>query len=276
MAFKQQPQKDRLFVFDIETVPDVEVVPNLIAPGDPEYYDAALETYHLNLTDGKSAFPRLPFHKVVAISFLEAKITRDNYGEYYEIVDLRTGGTEESTEKELLQGFHQHLAKIQPRLVSYNGRGFDLPVLKYRAMKHNVAARWLYKSGDKWNSYNSRYSDDWHCDLNDVLRDYGSSGPIKLNEICATLGLPGKCGTDGSQVAELYEKGQIQEIRNYCETDVLNTYLVYLNHMYHRGEITLASFNQSIHDVETILKNSEQPHLQDFLTQWKEAKNNQS
>lgn len=269
MAYKQ-PDKDRLFVFDIETVPDIDVVPNLIGRERNDFQEA-LNDYHLELTDGKSTFPRLPFHKVVAISFLEAKITRDSYGEYYEIVDLRTGGTVESTEKELLQGFHQHLAKIKPRLVSYNGRGFDLPVLKYRAMKHGVAARWLYQSGDKWNSYNSRYSADWHCDLNDVLRDYGSSGPMKLNEICAILGLPGKCGTDGSQVSELYNTGKLQEIRDYCETDVLNTYLVYLAHMHHRGEISSTSCLQSGCEVENLLHESKKSHLQDFLVQWREA-----
>ncbi|CAD6996579.1 unnamed protein product [Ceratitis capitata] len=80
-----------------------------------------------------------------------------------------------------------------------------MPVLKYRAMVHGIQAEYFYKAGDKWNSYNQRYSSDWHCDLLESLSDFGASAKVKMNEVCAVLNLPGKTGVDGSQVMDLYD-----------------------------------------------------------------------
>ena len=90
-------------------------------------------------------------------------------------------------------------------------------------MVHGVSVSWLYGAGDKWNSYQSRYSTDWHCDLLDVLSDYGASARVSLHEVSAVLGLPGKFGISGSQVAGPVDEGRIEDIRHYCETDVLMT-----------------------------------------------------
>lgn len=273
-----QPQSSphsSLFVFDIETVPDTDAVYNLTGcdSQDVQELRKALEDYHLEITDGKNGFPRQPFHKVVAISFLEADIHADFGGERYELKELRTGGKEDASEKELLQGFFSHLGKTRPRLVSYNGRGFDLPVLKYRAMAHGISAKWLYHSGDKWNNYNQRYSLDWHCDLLEGLSDFGASARVKLNEVCAILQLPGKTGVDGSMVAPMYDEGKLKEIRDYCEHDVLNTYLVYLFYMQHRGDISHDAYERAIEDIKEYLQThqGERPHLKEFYDAWEEA-----
>ncbi len=261
-----------LFVFDIETAPDTDAVPNLTGFDDPgiEARRAEMERYHLEITDGRNAFPRQPFHKVVAISFLEAEIERDGLEEQYLLKELRSGGDTGSSERELIQGFFKYVERLRPRLVSFNGRGFDLSVLKYRAMVHGVSARFLYSDGDKWNSYTSRYSDDWHCDLMEVLSDYGASARVKLNEVCSVLGFPGKFGVDGSKVAEMVDNGQIAEIRDYCETDVLNTYLVYLRHMHHRGKLSTEGYNRAVADVVSLIENEGEtrPHLNDFMDAW--------
>jgi len=271
-------QHQNLFVFDIETVPDTDAVPNLTGFSDPDVAArrAELERYHLDITDGRNAFPRQPFHKVVAISFLEADLERDGTGEAYLLRELRTGGEAEFNEKQLLQGFFTYFERHKPRLVSYNGRGFDLPVLKYRAMKHGISAPWLYQGGDKWNSYTSRYSADWHCDLLEVLADYGASARVKLNEVCSVMGFPGKFGVDGSKVAAMYDDGKIQEIRDYCETDVLNTYLVYLRLMHHRGSISTEAYNRGIADIVSLIETEGEarPHLAHFLDAWGESSNN--
>ena len=227
-----------LFVFDIETVPDTSVLPQLMdtpVPDDPNEARALMEQYHLQITDGRNSFPRQPFHKVVAVSFLRAGIQRDGAIEAYDFEELRSGGSERSDEEELLRGFFAYCGKLRPRLVSYNGRGFDLPVLKYRAMKFRIPAPWLHRAENKWENYNVRYAPHWHCDLQEVLSDYGASARVKMNEVCAAFGLPGKTGIDGSQVAELYQNGDIDTIRRYCETDVLNTYLLYLRWALHTG-----------------------------------------
>lgn len=268
-------QHQSLFVFDIETIPDVDAVANLTGerPESVEAAREALTQYHLDVTAGKNDFLRQPFHKVVAISFLEAEIHRQNGKEHYELKELRSGGKEDADEKELLEGFFQYVGRALPRLVSFNGRTFDLPVLKYRAMAHGIAAPWLYQSGDKWNSYTQRYSLDWHCDLLEGLSDFGGSARIKLNEVCSILGFPGKFGVDGGKVTEMFDNKQLKEIRDYCETDVLNTYLVYLRYQHHRGDMSTEAHNQAVGDVLSLIQNEgeERKHLAEFFTAWEEA-----
>lgn len=264
-----------LFVFDIETVPDTDAVPALTGfeDRDVEARRAELERYHLDITDGRNAFPRQPFHRIVAIAFLEAEINRDGGLETYLLKDLRAGGDTGWDEKKLIEGFFAYFERLKPRLVSFNGRTFDLPVLRYRAMVHGIAAPYLYGAGDKWNSYTSRYAADWHCDLLEVLSDYGASARVRLNEVCAVLGLPGKFGTSGGDVAGLYDQGRLSEVRDYCETDVLNTYLVYLRHQFHTGGIDRDAHNRAVADVVTMIESEreQRPHLGDFLAAWHEA-----
>jgi predicted PolB exonuclease-like 3'-5' exonuclease len=264
-----------LFIFDIETIPDTDAAPHLtgIDSDDVEARRQALTDYHLEITDGKNSFLRQPFHKVVAISFLEADIATQGTQESYTLTELRSGGKEGSDEAELIKGFFQYLEKRKPRLVSFNGRTFDLPVLKYRAMHHGVQAGWLYHSGDKWNNYMQRYSLNWHCDLLEALSDFGASARIRLNEVCSILGFPGKFGPDGSKVQEMYDAGNIAGIRHYCETDVLNTYLVYLRFMHHQGTLSTAAYNGAVEDLLAFIEGEKEgrSYLGDFYAAWEES-----
>ena len=266
-------QHQNLFVFDIETIPDIRAAKNLLHmpnASTPELRQA-LTKYHLDLTDQKNSFLRQPFHQIIAISFLEAEIVRDFSGcEFYKIIDIRSGGDLVATEADLVKGFFSHLKKNLSRLVSFNGKNFDMPVLKYAAMKHEVEAAWLYKSGDKWNNYNQRYSLDWHCDLAEAFSDFGASAKVKMNELCAAFGLPGKIGVDGSQVMPMYDKGKLQEIRDYCETDVINTYLLYLVYQHHNGTITKESFVKCKKNLEEFLEEKSliKPHFAEFLREY--------
>ncbi len=266
---------DTLFVFDIETIPDADAVRNLtgLESQDVAEQRAALEAYHLEITEGRNAFLRQPFHKVVAISFLEAEIHRDGAHESYHLTEVRSGGVEDSSEEELVRGFFHYIGKHMPRLVSFNGRTFDLPVLQYRAMAHGISAPKLYLTGDKWNNYLQRYSLDWHCDLLEALSNFGSSARVRLNEVCSIMGLPGKFGVDGSKVTEMYDAGQVKEIRDYCETDVLNTYLVYLRWMQHRGVLRQEDFDIASEELLQFLENegAERPYLLQFRDAWAES-----
>ena len=271
-----------LFVFDIETIPDTDAVPNLTGVEDPDIAARrqALEAYHLDVTGGKNAFPRQPFHKVVAISFLSAEIERDPVTggsiEHYHLHELRSGGEETYDEKRLLQGFFSYFERLKPRLVSFNGRGFDLPVLKYRAMVHGISAPSLNLAANKWEHYTSRYAVDWHCDLLEALSDFGASARVKLNEVCAVLGLPGKFGVDGADVAGMFDAGRLKDIRDYCETDVLNTYLVYLRWQLHRGVLSVESHDAAVAGVITYIEaeQASRPHLGGFLDAWGAAAGN--
>ncbi|MCE2992523.1 MAG: 3'-5' exonuclease [Candidatus Jidaibacter sp.] len=265
--------RKNIFTFDIETVIDANMAREFLklpeSLSDDEVVQK-LEEYHLSITDGKNSFARQLFHKVVAIAFLHAEIAYEDGGESYRLVDLRAGGKNNFSEEELIKSFFTHLSGLKPRLVTFNGRTFDLPVLKYRAMKYGISAAWLYRDGDKWNNYNSRYSADWHCDLLDVLSDFGASAKVRMNEVCALLDLPGKLDVDGSKVADLYKDGKLNEIRDYCELDVANTYLIYLSYMRHTANISQQSYEQAVQDLYLYMeKNScDKNHYLDFLENW--------
>lgn len=262
---------NNIFVFDIETVPDTEGAKRLLGleGGTEEELTEKLRQYHLDITDGKNDFTRQLFHKVVAISFLVAEIHKNQDGtEQYKIKEIRSGGTEASFEDELVKGFFQYLGKLHARIVSFNGRTFDLPVLRYRAMLNGIQVPWLYNSGDKWNSYMNRYSLDWHCDLIDGLSDYGASARIKMSEICALLSIPCKMDMDGSQVTEYFRENRIEEIRNYCELDVLNTYLLFLHYQHHRGALSNDNFSNAQLDLQTHLQKESRSHFSSFLDEW--------
>ncbi|MDF3048081.1 MAG: hypothetical protein K0R73_1199 [Candidatus Midichloriaceae bacterium] len=267
------PRKN-IFTFDIETVIDTDMARGFLKlPHDLSDDEVAqkLEEYHLNITDGKNAFARQLFHKVVAIAFLHAEISYEEGGEAYRLIDLRAGGKDNFSEEELIKSFFAHLGGLRPRLVTFNGRTFDLPVLKYRAMKYGISAAWLYRDGDKWNNYNSRYSADWHCDLLDVLSDFGASAKVRMNEVCALLDLPGKLDVDGSKVADLHKNGKLKEIRDYCELDVANTYLIYLSYMRHSANISQPSYERAIEELHAFMMNNSnsKAHYLEFLENWR-------
>ncbi len=266
---------DQIFVFDIETVPDAAVVKSLTGydGDDVEKQRQELSNYHLEITNGRSDFPRQSFHKIVAISFLRATILRDGNYETYQLEELRSGGKASSEEKDLIKGFFNYAGKYLPRLISYNGRTFDIPVLKYRAMKYGINAEWFYKTGDKWANYNQRYAKEWHCDLFDVLSDYGASARHKMNEICASLDLPGKGDVDGSDVTKLYDRDKIQDIRDYCETDVANTFLLYLRYALHSGITDNDGYNHSVNLLQSHMEEQAENRqsYEKFLDLWRES-----
>lgn len=263
-----------LFVFDIETIPDLLAARNLLdikdKDLDSELIKERLIQYHLDISGGRSSFLRQPFHQVVAISFLEAEIQYRNNSEYYVLKQIRSGGDINSDEKELVHGFFSYLSNLYPRIVTFNGKAFDMPVLKYRAMLYGVQAKWLYKTGDKWNNYNAKYSLDWHCDLLEALSDFGTSTRIRMHEVCAMFGLPGKMEVDGSMVEQLYYAGEIDAIRDYCELDVLNTYLLFLRYTYHTGTISKGSYDSANLDLVNFLKQNAESkrHFMQFLDKW--------
>jgi 3'-5' exonuclease len=236
------PAKNPLVVFDIETIPDKD--------------------HH----EG-TAFPKALFHQVVAISYLKADITAEDDGVGFFAVDLlRSGGEVASTEQQLVSGFFRFIEKARPRLVTFNGRTFDLPVLRYRALKHGVSAPWFAQGQSRFENYSYRYDVEWHMDLMDALSDFGAAKNASLLELCGLLGIPAKLGIDGSQVQSYFEEGRIEEIRNYCECDVLGTYLVFLKFALFRGELTVEGYEKSIVNLKAHLEGAvaERPYLAAF------------
>jgi predicted PolB exonuclease-like 3'-5' exonuclease len=202
-------------------------------------------------------------HRVVAIS-----------------VALRTGdsfrvwslGDEDADEAELVRRFFDGIERYSPDLVSWNGSGFDLPVLHYRALKLGIQAPRYWETGDsdrefKWNNYLSRFH--WrHVDLMDVLAGFQVRGRASLDQTAVLLGFPGKLGMSGDKVWDKFVEGAIGEIRDYCETDVLNTWLVYLRFEFMRGNLDAAGLQREYQLVRDTLTSMDRPHLNEFLAAW--------
>ena len=132
------------------------------------------------------------------------------------------------------------IAELSPQLVTFNGSSFDLPVLRYRAMVHGVAA-----PGLSARPYFNRYTDD-AIDLCDVLSSFSFQGKATLHELCCVMGLPGKTdGMSGAEVEQYFRDGRIREIAEYCESDVVNTYRLWLRYELFRGRLSLADFQAS-------------------------------
>ncbi|MBZ0070214.1 MAG: 3'-5' exonuclease [Thiohalobacteraceae bacterium] len=255
-----------VLVFDIETIPDLDTGRRLHGLDGLSDEDIAKAMFHLRRQEtGGSDFLKLHLHRVVAISAVLR--SRDTF-------TVWSLGEPQSDEKELVQRFFDGIDRFSPTLVSWNGGGFDLPVLHYRALLHGIAAPRYWDSGDddrdfRWNNYLNRYHAR-HTDLMDVLSGYQMRAVAPLDEVASMLGFPGKMGMSGAKVWDTFLAGGIEDIRNYCETDVLNTYLVFLRFELMRGKLSAAEYHAECLQLRDYLKAEDKPHFSEFLAAWAE------
>lgn len=251
-------------VFDIETIPDVTGLRGLLdAPSSASDEEVANIAFHQRRQQNGSDFLPLQQHRICAISC--ALRERDTFRVW-------SLGEKDASEKEIIQRFFDGIEKYTPNLVSWNGGGFDLPVLHYRGLVHGVQAARYWDVGEddkefKWNNYISRYHTR-HLDLMDLLAMYQPRANAPLDEIAQLCGFPGKLGMDGSKVWDAFKNGQIEAIRNYCETDVANTYLVYLRFQLMRGHLNQANYDKEIALVRETLQGYSGAHWKEFLGVW--------
>jgi len=254
----------RCFAFDIETVPDTDLGARLLGLQGISAKDTAKAMSFYQMQEKGSDFLPLYQHKVVAIS--AAWRSADGF-------KVWSLGAEDSDEKELVQRFFDGIDRYSPELVSWNGGGFDLPVLHYRALLHGIQSPRYWEMGDsdrdfKYNNYLSRFH--WrHIDLMDVLSGFQNRARAPLDAVATMLGFPGKMGMAGDKVWDTYLNGGIREIRNYCDTDVLNTYLVYLRFEHMRGHLDDDALASEFPLGRSALESSGEAHLQEFLGAWK-------
>jgi len=252
-----------ILAFDIETIPDLAGLRRAYAL--PAALDDAAVLEWANeqrrVQTGNEFMP-LHFQKVVAISCA----LRDG------TFKVASVGTIDDPEPELIRRFFELIDKLTPQLVSWNGGGFDLPVLNHRALIHGVTAAKFWDWGDedrdfKFNGYLARYHTR-HLDLMDVLAMYQPRASAGLHAMARLAGFPGKLGMDGSDVHAAIAAGRLDDVRRYCETDVLNTYLLYVRFRLLRGEIDAGEYAKEIALVRERIAASEAPHWREFLAAW--------
>jgi len=250
-------------VFDIETVPDVALGRRLYGLDGLADGQVAKAMFALRRQHTGSDFLPPEQQRVVAIS---CALRAEDAFKVWSLGDLA------SSEGELIQRFFSGIETRSPNLVSWNGSGFDLPVLTYRALLAGIQAKRFWETGEgdeafRFNNYLSRYHRR-HTDLMDVLSGFHHRNRVSLANMACLLGLPGKLGFDGSQVWEAWQAGDLASIRRYCETDVLNTWLIYLRFQQLRGQLTPAQHEEELARVRACLGASKEPHFAEFLRAW--------
>jgi len=254
-----------ILVFDIETIPDAAGLRKLWGL-DPGVSDQAVVDLASQRRRQATGSDFLPAHvqRVVAISC----VMRSDEG-----VRAWSLGTAQDAERDIVQRFFDGIEKYTPQLVSWNGSGFDLPVLHYRAMVHGIPGCCYWDVGDnnrdfKFNNYLSRFHTR-HTDLMDVLAGFQNRAWAPLDELARLCGLPGKLGMDGSQVWAAWARGEIAAIRDYCETDVANTYLLYQRFQLVRGALSAQAYQQELQVFRAFLEAQAAPHWRQFSAAWK-------
>src|ERR1700759_795087 len=253
-------------VFDIETVPDVDLGRRLHGLEGLSDAQVAKAMFALRRQSSGSEFLAHEQHRIVAISCVWH--SRDAL-RFWSLGDLG------SSEAELIERFFEGIEKFSPDLVSWNGAGFDLPVLHYRGLLSGVQAPRYWETGEgnsafRYNNYLSRFH--WrHLDLMDVLSGFQNRARASLANTACLLGLPGKMGFSGAQVWDAYQEGNLVGIRQYCETDVLNTYLIYLRFELMRGRFNRDRYADEVERVKVLLRAGKEPHLGEFLRTWEAA-----
>jgi predicted PolB exonuclease-like 3'-5' exonuclease len=195
-------------VLDIETIPDRE----LFSPPEPA---AGVER----------PFPPLYACRpvVIGVMWLDAALGVKKIGTVGEGKD----------EPAMMSDFADFMGKYRPQVVTWNGRGFDLPVLALRALRFGLDFRWYYRG----EGYRYRFTEEGHLDLGDVISDHGAAKMTSLDGAARTIGLPGKDGVDGSQVEGLFHAGQIDTLRRYCLSDVVQTAFLFLRYRLVSGDL---------------------------------------
>jgi 3'-5' exonuclease len=224
-------------VFDLETIPDLAATARMLG-----LTDAPDEDVRRALGDG---FPKHPLHQIVCIGALVASRAPEGW----QVEALGAPSIAQRTEPELIAAFVEKIAQLCPVLVGFNCHSFDLPVLRYRAMVNRIPSPGLHVR-----PYFHRFTSD-AVDLCDVLGSFTPGSKVKLDEVAKILGLSGKPeGIDGSQVEAMVAAGRVDEVSRYCESDVLNTFRLWLIHELFRGAISPAELDWSEQQLRTFVR----------------------
>jgi predicted PolB exonuclease-like 3'-5' exonuclease len=253
-----------VLAFDIETVPDVPGLRRLHGLDDslPDAEVAEFAFSRRRASNGTDFLP-LHLHRVVAI----ACALRE--GDAIRVWSL---GSAADGEADLIRRFFDGIDKYSPQLVSWNGSGFDLPVLHYRSLVHGLCASRYWDMGEddrefKFNNYINRYHTR-HLDLMDMLALFQARAYAPLDDIAKLCGFPGKLGMDGSEVWGAWLAGGIERIRSYCETDAANTYLMYLRTQCLRGQMDKERYRRECDLLRSTLQRGGEAHWREFVDAW--------
>lgn len=242
-------EKPRYLVFDIETVADGRLIQRIRYPAEPELTPAqAIARYREQLLAEKGS-DFIPHTFQVPVSVALVLVSAD-----YRLLKLTSLDKPHFRPQVISKLFWrgwQHYGC--PCFVTFNGRGFDLPVMELAAFRYGYPiTAWF--AGNKWDQARNRYNTNAHLDLLDLLSNFGGARISGGLNLCATLlGKPGKIDTKGDMVQDLWNDGEFQRIDNYCQCDALDTYFVFLRSLVMRGQIGIDQEQSIVAEAETYL-----------------------
>ncbi|WRB53790.1 3'-5' exonuclease [Helicobacter pylori] len=242
-----------LCVFDIETIPSVSLCKEHFQLEENDALKICERSFEKQKEKSGSEFLPLYLHEIISI----AAVIGDDYGKFIKVGNF--GQKHENkenfaSEKELLEDFFKYFNEKQPRLISFNGRGFDMPLLTLKALKYNLTLDAFYNQENKWENYRARYSEQFHLDLMDSLSHYGSVRGLNLNGVCSMTNIPGKFDVSGDLVHAIYYNPHLSQkekkgvIDSYCQSDVLNTYWLFLKYEVLKGALNKEQYLELLSD----------------------------
>ena len=261
------PNSIRYLVFDTESVADAELVAKLryagqgLSPGEAvrRYRDELMEKYESDF---------IPYSFQMPISVAVGKVTAD-----FRLEDVVLLDEPQFRPHVITENFWRGWEKYRrPTLVSFNGRGFDLPLLELAAFRYGVSVPgWFQATGKSYDQPRSRYNTTAHIDLCELLTNFGSTRFTGgLNLAANLLGKPGKMDVQGDMVQDMYDAGRLAEINDYCRCDVLDTYFVFLRTRVLLGQLALEAEQQLIAQTKQWLESKAEssPAFRLYLDHW--------
>ena len=261
----------RYLVFDIETVPDGELISRVRYPGQTLDPKQAIEKYQQELLE-KNGSDFIPYTYHLPVSVVIGKINNN-----YELEDLVALDEQEGRPHLITRHFWKGWEKYEATLVTFNGRGFDIPVMELGAFRYGISLKkWFQLNARSFEQPRNRFNLRSHFDLQEVLTNHGASRMYGgLNLIANLIGKPGKMDVAGDMVLQLYHEGNLQRINDYCRCDVLDTYFVFLRTSVMTGALKLEREQQIVRNTRQWLEDKSEalPIYKQYLEHWGDWEN---
>lgn len=262
----------KYLIFDIESAADAALVQKIRYPGEDITPAEAVQKYRAHLM-AKYETDFIPYTFQIPVSVVVAKVAAD-----FRLLDLVALDEPQYRPHIITQHFWKGWeAYRRPTLVSFNGRGFDVPLLELAAYRYGISVPgWFNLQGKSYEQPRNRYNTEAHLDLHDVLTNFGAARfQGGLNLAASILGKPGKMDVQGHMVQDLYDAGKLAEITDYCRCDVLDTYFIFLRTAVMLGQLKLEQEQQLVHDARTWLEGQATiiPAFQQYLESFGEWHN---
>jgi predicted PolB exonuclease-like 3'-5' exonuclease len=255
------PTRPAFLIVDTESIPDGELLAKVKYAADnlsPEDAIARAQEEARQASKTGSDFINVAFQIPVAVCVV--KVAND-----FSLQAITRLDAPQFRSKEIVRKFWLGVGMYErAKLVTFNGRGFDLPMLELAAFRHGFSLR------DYCQKSRNRFQGN-HLDLFDWMTNYGAARLMGgLNLLAKMLGKPGKMEMAGDQVYGLFREGRLQDINDYCMFDTLDTYFVFLRTRVMTGDLAPEQELEAVQKAREFLqtKMADLPALGPYLQNW--------